>query len=956
EVVELETFTVQGSLIGSAKALNRERAAQNIKDVVASDAIGQFVDRNAAEALSRLPGISVEDSQGEGKFVIIRGADPSLNSVSIDGVVAATPEEDGRSTSLDIISIDQLESIEVTKTWLPDQSANFIGGAVNLITRSALDMGERFGTIGFAVGRHEISDENSYRFNLNYGDVLLKRKNLGIQFSFDYSKDNRGSDTLKVDDYGADVGIDVQDPSPPNGFQIEGFRLEDFIVTRERTGFSGKVEYGLNDNHSVYLNASLNEFNNDEVLQQTRLDVSLSDSSYAGKTVFDIDVALALGLDPEDPEVAARLARQPNDRPVTFGEAVALGDIAFDEASKTYTLQHFTGEGSKSWTNKVINDRIFTLQAGGKSRFADRFLLDYKVYTSEANKDWTEQSIGLRTTATSTYSGIGEGNVPFFVEEGAKISDPFQYRFDIDNGVVEDNEFQSTDERSGVEANLETKYSFGELNWTTKIGATFDFRDKSFRRDFRNFQDIEVSDGPDILRLSDLGSTELEDFLEDYGNFDFGPQFDTESARDYIDNTPGNIELIETRRSVTSNVTSAILQDYDATEDITAAYLMQSLDWRGFTFIAGLRYEKTENTFTNNVINTSIEVTNPDGSPRTLFISPGFWKAVIDNAGPEILFATETSDRSYDHVLPALHVIKRFNEDIIVRASYTQTIARPTFTDLIPRELISVNGLDFAPSVRLANFDLMPQESENFDLGADYYFKKVGVIGANLFYKNLDGPIYTESRTIDPSDPLAMELNAKYSSDPTRNDIEWSTRRKANAGEGNIAGIELTFDRKLDFLPGFWNGFGFAFNTAFIDSEVALPLEERLDEIVPLFKQSDRLTNLSLYYEKYGFLARFSMKWRGGYLEEVEAGANRINNISHPNQVGASPDSLDLYVDDFFRLDLRLEYRFQKWGTIFFEGTNLTGEPLTKYYGDRQRVAYYQDTQPIYFIGYKWTM
>ena len=250
----------------------------------------------------------------------------------------------------------------------------------------------------------------------------------------------------------------------------------------------------------------------------------------------------------------------------------------------------------------------------------------------------------------------------------------------------------------------------------------------------------------------------------------------------------------------------------------------------------------------------------------------------------------------------------------------------------------------------------MPQEAENFDLGGDYYFKKVGVIGVNFFYKNLTGPVYTESRIINPSDPLAMELNAKYSSDPSVNNIEWTTTRKANAGDGTLAGVEFTFNRKLDFLPGFWNGFGFAFNAAFIDSEVTLPLEERLGEKVPLFKQSDQLTNLSLYYEKYGFLARLSMQWKGGYLESVEAGQNRIDNISSPEQVGASPDALDLYVDDFFRVDLRLEYRFQKWGTIFFEGTNLTGEPLTKYYGDPLRVAYYQDTQPIYFVGYKWTM
>jgi TonB-dependent receptor len=959
EIVELEAFTVEGSLIGSAKALNRARAAQNLKNVVASDAIGQFVDRNAAEALSRLPGISVEDSQGEGKFVIIRGADPTLNSVSIDGVVAATPEEDGRSTSLDIISIDQLESIEVTKSWLPDKSANFIGGAVNLITRSALERGERFGAIGFAVGQHEIADDPSYRFSLNYGDVLLKGKNLGIQFSFDYSKDNRGSDTLRVDDYEADVGIDVQNPFPPNGFQLSGLRLEDFIVTRERTGFSGKVEYAFNENHSVYLSASLNEFDNDEVLQQTRQRVDLADSAYAGKTAFDIDVVNALGLDPNDPAVIARLALPPDERPVTFDEAVAMGDIAWNAEKLTYTRQHFTGDGSKSWSNRVIKDRIFTLQAGGKSRLADRFNLDYKVYTSDADKDWTDQGINMRTTATSTFSGIGEGNVPYFIEEGEKLDDPFYYRFNgppNSNGGVNDNEFQSTDERSGAEVNLEVKYSFGELNWTTKVGAAFDVRDKSYRRFFQGYGDIQIEDGSNLLRLSDLNPMVLEGFLEDYGNFNFGPQFDNDSARNFIENTPSNVDLIATRGSVTSTVSNAILQDYDATEDISAGYLMQTLDWKGYTFIAGLRFEQTDNTFTNTAVNTRFETTDPQGNPREVFISPGFWKVVIDNGGEDLLFRTDTSERSYDNLLPAFHAIKRFGEDIIVRGAYTQTIARPTFTDLIPREIIGVSGVDFSPSVRLANFDLLPQEAENFDLGADYYFKKVGVVGINFFHKNLNGPIYTESRTIDPDTPLAMELFFNDTATTEIYTIEWITTRKANAGEGSLSGIELTFNRKLDFLPGFWNGFGFAFNTAFIDSEVALLLEERLNEKLPLFKQSDRLTNLSLYYEKYGFLARLSMQWKGGYLEQPEVGKNRINNISNPTQVGAEPGALDLYVDDFFRLDLRLEYRFQKWGTVFFEGTNLTGEPLTKYYGDRLRVAFYQDTQPIYFVGYKWTM
>ena len=956
EIVSLEEFTIEGSLMGQAKALNIQRSASNIVDVVASDAFGQFVDRNAAEALQRLPGISVEESQGEGKFIIIRGADPSVNSVAVDGVVAATPEEDGRTTALNIISIDQLESIEVTKSWLPDRSANFIGGAVNLITRSALDRGERFASVEYAYGRYEISNRHSYRFSANFGDVLLKNKNLGIQFSFDFSEDNRGSDTLRMGRWGTDVGIDVRDPFPPNGFQINEFQLEDFIIKRERKGFSNKLEYTLNDNHSFYFSISRNEFDDDETLQETIIDIDLADSAYAGKTVYDIDVVRALGLDPEDPEIAARLALPPDERPVRFQEAVDLGDIAFDESTWTYTRQRFVAEADKRWTSKIVNDTVLTLQGGGEHRLFDRFDLDYKIYKSEADKDWSEQGLGLRTTETSSITGIGEGNVPFFIEQGVKIGDPGFYRFDQFNGFVQDNKFQSFDERIGYEVNLETEYQVLSLNWTTKFGFAVDNREKRFLRFFQGFSDVENSSGFNLITLENggFGAGNLVGFLPEFGNWDFGPSFDTKDARAFIMDPGEDIEFVETRQNVTSTVSDAVLKNFEATEDITAAYFMQTLDWKGFRIIGGFRYEKTENSFTNNEIDTRPEILPVNNR----FASPGFWQAIIANAGPDELFNTVTSRRSYEHWLPAFHVNISFSEKLVLRTSYTQTIARPKFTDLVPREIVSIggqSGLDFGNSVRLPNFSLRPTESENFDVSLHRYFGRVGLIGVNFFYKNLDGPTYTESRRVSVNEPIAMELNEQYVSNPDTGAHAWETTRQANAGKGELRGLEIIFDRKLDFLPGFWNGFGFTFNATFVDSEVALTLDERLGEKVPLFKQSDRLTNLSVYYEKHGFLARASMLWRGGYLDAVEAGRSRILTEIE-GQIGAPANSLDTYLQDFFRLDLRIEYRVPKWGTVFFEGTNLTNQPLHKIDGHPVRLNLIQFTRPIYFVGFKWTL
>ena len=104
-VYELTDFSVTAHQSASARAANLQRSSENLRDVVASDHFGQFADGNAAEALNRLPGVSVERDQGEGRFVVVRGIDPNLNSVALDGVTLAAPSGDARSTLLDTIPL-----------------------------------------------------------------------------------------------------------------------------------------------------------------------------------------------------------------------------------------------------------------------------------------------------------------------------------------------------------------------------------------------------------------------------------------------------------------------------------------------------------------------------------------------------------------------------------------------------------------------------------------------------------------------------------------------------------------------------------------------------------------------------------------------------------------------------------------------------------------------------------
>ncbi len=86
-----ETVNVSGESIqeGQARALNQQRTSSNIKNIVAADQIGSFPDPNAAEAASRIPGVSITRDQGEGRYVLVRGTEARLNSMMIDGRCAS---------------------------------------------------------------------------------------------------------------------------------------------------------------------------------------------------------------------------------------------------------------------------------------------------------------------------------------------------------------------------------------------------------------------------------------------------------------------------------------------------------------------------------------------------------------------------------------------------------------------------------------------------------------------------------------------------------------------------------------------------------------------------------------------------------------------------------------------------------------------------------------------------
>src|SRR5258708_1692314 len=124
---------------GEAEAINRERAAENILQVLPHDVITSLPNANVADAIGRLPGVTLERDEGEGKYLQIRGTEPRYSHVTIDGVNVPSPET-VRTIKLDIIPSDLVESVEISKTLLANMDGDAIGGSVNLRTKVAGDL------------------------------------------------------------------------------------------------------------------------------------------------------------------------------------------------------------------------------------------------------------------------------------------------------------------------------------------------------------------------------------------------------------------------------------------------------------------------------------------------------------------------------------------------------------------------------------------------------------------------------------------------------------------------------------------------------------------------------------------------------------------------------------------------------------------------------------------------
>ena len=257
-----EDIVVTGSRAQREKAIERKRALATIADVVASDEIGKLPDYNTAEALQRLPGVSVEIDQSEARYVIVRGIDPNLNQVTIDGNLVGIPEAEGRRVALDTIPSDLVAAIEVVKAVTPDYDANAIGGSINIVTPTAFDRPDAF-TFATARGSYnDLSGKTGYGGSLTHGSRFGPDRQFGVVIAGSYSKRFIDSDLSEPTAYRPYTTAGVTRNGPTN------FLLYDYRIMRERIGAILNLDWRPSDGTRLYVRNIYNEFTDEEERDQ----------------------------------------------------------------------------------------------------------------------------------------------------------------------------------------------------------------------------------------------------------------------------------------------------------------------------------------------------------------------------------------------------------------------------------------------------------------------------------------------------------------------------------------------------------------------------------------------------------------------------------------------------------------------------------------------------------------
>jgi TonB-dependent receptor len=293
EKLEVESQSQQVLVTGErvsaeAEAVNRERTADNIVQVLPDDVIRSLPNANLADALGRLPSVSLERDEGEGKYVQVRGTEPRLTNTTVDGMNLPSPESGVRQIKFDAIPADIVESVEINKTLQANMDGDGIGGSINLVTKTATER-PTVSLSGMGGYMPILGGRTQYETTGTIGQRLGREKRFGLLVGGSYDWSGRGIDDIEP----------VSDLATlPNGstqLWKDSISIREYRYYRTRWGFAGSSDYKLGEGSNIYARFLYSDFQNygdrwEYVLNDNTPNVTLFGSNGGGTGVPSFDV------------------------------------------------------------------------------------------------------------------------------------------------------------------------------------------------------------------------------------------------------------------------------------------------------------------------------------------------------------------------------------------------------------------------------------------------------------------------------------------------------------------------------------------------------------------------------------------------------------------------------------------------------------------------------------------
>jgi TonB-dependent receptor len=866
--IQGKTVTITAQAQGQVGAIQEQLTSNKIVNVVSEARIQALPDFNAAQAISRLPGVSTTESSGEANKVVIRGLAPQYNQITIGGISLASTGSDqigitsqggtagsidnDRSVDLSMVSNYMIKNISVYKDLTPDMNANAIGGVVNMELREAPS--ELHADLLWQSGYTEKS--NKYG---NYRAVgsISKRffdDNLGIYLYGDLESYDRNADDMDAsyNTVGNTVGA--------NGFrnvQVNTVTLDRHFETRKRYGANAILDYKLpsgsiemvnmfsrlSSNYQDY-NTIFNYYNSPNELD---FQYSTGDNKVDLAT-NSLNFKYDFGFMSADITAANNYSR--NNLP--------------DAPQSLFTFVHGVGQSTVNTTPENLTAKRPSYVDPSNVYMSDLTLFssDYKENDQTYKADFkVPLSVGQTITGYFKFGGEysynyhhNEQNSPYASIGGAT---PIQQA--ITSGIEQNFPGIVADATGGFPGNSFTTNNSDVLN--------------SFLGD--RFGKILWANNASLL-------TSMIHYIAS------NPQFNAINSSAV---QPGG--FFDGYYQILPNT-------YKYIEKYSAGYIMSQLNYDNLMIVGGVRYENDQGYYDAWNLKDGRDV----ASQQAYFVS----------SNPKNYFW-----------LPMVQAKYNLTDWIDVRYAYTQTLARPAYSELSPHFTISYgNGAVYA-----ANPNLVPAQAYNHDLIFTFHNNDIGLFTVDGFYKEIKNFSYATNYPLYDTSPMGSGIE-------TTNDFNIGNSFPVKGATlftyvnspyiAYVKGLELDFQTRFWYLPSPFDGILLGINYTHIYSKTSYPFmnakttitgpKQSVTEVFDstrtgrLIDQPNDIMNASIGYETGGFSGRFSFIFQG-------------NSVSY---IGNFPEQ-DGFTRNYFRIDASARQILPWYGIeLYVDVNNLNNE------------------------------